>query len=182
MGTPAGWGAERLWCWDQDHLEQPYKSEEAEEDPGAQGGSSCLGTGRASVWLSGSSPAQRAGPRHVARRSSYSSEATSDLSFQAGIHRPQATPLPGVEGAGSAHLLQSLGLLFKCPRQLLHHHPGYLLFLQERLFQWQVGPTRIIQARALITSAKSRGHVSGRLWVPPSGPDSTGGRIHPSRE
>ena len=115
MGTPAGWGAERLWCWDRDHLEQPYKSEEAEEDPGAQGGSSCLGTGRASVWLSGSSPAQRAGPRHVARRSSYSSEATSDLSFQAGIHRLQATPLPGVEGAGSAHLLQSLRLLLKCP-------------------------------------------------------------------
>lgn len=32
MGTPAGWGAEWLWCWDRDHLEQPYKSEEAEED------------------------------------------------------------------------------------------------------------------------------------------------------
>lgn len=178
MGTPAGWGAERLWCWDRDHLEQPYKSEEAEED--------LWGPGREQLPRhrkgAGSSPAQRAGPRHVARRSSYSSEATSDLSFQAGIHRPQATPLPGVEGAGSAHLLQSLGLLLKCPRQLLHHHPGYLLFLQERLFQWQVGPTRIIQARALITSAKSRGHVSGRLWVPPSGPHSTGVRIHPSRE
>lgn len=111
MGTPAGWGAERLWCWDRDHLEQPYKSEEAEED--------LWGPGREQLPRhrkgAGSSPAQRAGPRHVARRSSYSLEATSDLSFQAGIHRPQATPLPGVEGAGSAHLLQSLGLLLKCP-------------------------------------------------------------------
>lgn len=91
-------------------------------------------------------------------------------------------PFPGWRELGLLTFSRVSASSSNAPAQLLHHHPGYLLFLQERLFQWQVGPTRIIQARALITSAKSRGHVSGRLWVPPSGPHSTGGRIHPSRE